>query len=200
MSDTENTKIIEIADDVDREDLFGNLDCNLRMIEEATKSEIIQRGSSLVIKGGDSELASGIVHELSAILEKGETLDEQKVRYAIGLRAEGKSYAGSNVGGDIICFTTKGRPIRPKTLGQKNYVDQIRKKMIVFGTGPNLSSASSTISPISSSVSICDILLYISSFRYSFRTYSSGINASTGISTEVSKSSSTFSPIFVRIA
>lgn len=136
MSDTENTKIIEIADDIDREDLFGNLDSNLRMIEEATKSEIIQRGSSLVIKGGDTELASGIVHELSAILEKGETLDEQKVRYAIGLKAEGKSYAGSNVGGDIICFTTRGRPIRPKTIGQKAYVKSMKKRDVVFAIGP----------------------------------------------------------------
>ena len=136
MSDTENTKIIEIADDIDREDLFGNLDSNLRMIEEATKSEIIQRGSSLVIKGGDTELSSGIVHELSAILEKGETLDEQKVRYAIGLKAEGKSYAGSNVGGDIICFTTRGRPIRPKTIGQKAYVKSMKKRDVVFAIGP----------------------------------------------------------------
>ncbi len=136
MSDTENIKIVEIGDDVDREDLFGNLDCNLRMIEEATGSEIIQREPGLVVKGGDTELASGIIHELSAMLEKGETLDEQKVRYAIGLTAEGKSYTKNNVGGDIICFTTKGRPIRPKTIGQKAYVRSIRKKDVVFAVGP----------------------------------------------------------------
>ena len=136
LSDTENIKEITIADDVDREDLFGTLDCNLRMIEEATGSEIIQRGSALVIKGGDAELASGIVHELSSMLEKGETLDEQKVRYAIGLKTEGKSYTRSNVGGDIICFTTKGRPIRPKTIGQKGYVKSMKKCDVVFAIGP----------------------------------------------------------------
>ena len=76
MTEQGNVKEIAIADDVDREDLFGTLDCNLRMIEEATGSELIQRGSRLVIKGGDADLAEGIVKELSAMLEKGEKFDE----------------------------------------------------------------------------------------------------------------------------
>ena len=136
LTEQGNVKEIAIADDVDREDLFGTLDCNLRMIEEATGSELIQRGSRLVIKGGDEDLAEGIVKELSAMLEKGEKLDEQKVRYAIGLKAEGKSYTKNNIGGDIICFTTKGRPIRPKTIGQKAYVRSMRKSDVVFAIGP----------------------------------------------------------------
>ena len=136
MTDKDNVKEIEISDAVDREDLFGTLDCNLEMIEEATESEIIQRGSHLVIKGGNVELASGIIHELSSMLERGEHLDEQKVRYAIGLKAEGRSYTENNVSGDIICFTTKGRPIRPKTIGQKAYVKSIKKRDVVFAIGP----------------------------------------------------------------
>ena len=70
MTEQGNVKEIKVGDDVDREDLFGTLDCNLRMIEEATGSELIQRGSMLVIKGGNEELAEGIVKELSAMLEK----------------------------------------------------------------------------------------------------------------------------------
>ena len=136
MTDKDNVKEIEISDAVDREDLFGTLDCNLEMIEEATESEIIQRGSHLVIKGGNVELASGIIHELSSMLERGEHLDEQKVRYAIGLKAEGRSYTENNVSGDIICFTTKGRPIRPKTIGQKAYDKSIKKRVVVFAIGP----------------------------------------------------------------
>lgn len=136
MTEKDSIKEIEVSDSVDREDLFGTLDCNLRMIEEETSSEIIQRGSKLIIKGGDAELASGIIHELSAMLERGEALDEQKVRYAIGLKAEGKSYTENNVSRDIICFTTKGRPIRPKTIGQKAYIRSIRKRDVVFAIGP----------------------------------------------------------------
>ena len=131
-----NIKEVGIRDDIDREDLFGNLDFNLRLIEEASGSEIIQRGDGLLIKGGDSVLAAGIVDELASMLAKGETLDEQKVRYAISLKAEGKSYSDSNVTGDIICFTTRGKPVRPKTIGQKNYVKSIKKRDVVFAIGP----------------------------------------------------------------
>ena len=91
-----NIKEFSIRDDIDREDLFGNLDFNLRLIEEASGSEIIQRGSGLLIKGGDDVLAAGIVDELSNMLAKGETLDEQKVRYVISLKAAGKSYSDYN--------------------------------------------------------------------------------------------------------
>ena len=131
-----NIKEVSIRDDIDREDLFGNLDFNLRLIEEASGSEIIQRGSELLIKGGDTVLAAGIVDELASMLAKGEVLDEQKVRYAISLKAAGKSYTDSNVTGDIICFTTRGKPIRPKTIGQKNYVQSIKKRDVVFAIGP----------------------------------------------------------------
>ena len=132
----DNIKEISIRDDIDREDLFGNLDFNLRLIEEASGSEIIQRGNGLLIKGGDNTLAAGIVDELASMLAKGETLDEQKVRYAISLKAEGKSYSDSNVTGDIVCFTTRGKPVRPKTIGQKNYVNSIKKRDVVFAIGP----------------------------------------------------------------
>ncbi len=131
-----NIKEVSIRDDIDREDLFGNLDFNLRLIEEASGSEIIQRGSELLIKGGDTVLAAGIVDELASMLAKGEALDEQKVRYAISLKAAGKSYTDSNVTGDIICFTTRGKPVRPKTIGQKNYVQSIKKRDVVFAIGP----------------------------------------------------------------
>lgn len=136
MTEKENIREIKVSDSVDREDLFGTLDFNLKLIEEATESEIIQRGSDLIIKGGNAELAEGIIHELSALLERGESLDEQKVRYTIGLKAEGKSFSESNVSGDIICFTTRGKPIRPKTIGQKAYIRSIRKRDVVFAIGP----------------------------------------------------------------
>ena len=136
MSDSLDIREITVDDSVDREDLFGNLDFNLKLIEDATKTEIIQREGKLVLKGGDIDLATGILDELASMLAHGESLDEQKVRYAIALKTNGKSFSAENVGGDIICFTTRGKPIRPKTIGQKAYVRSIRKKDVVFAIGP----------------------------------------------------------------
>ncbi len=98
--------------------------------------DIFQRDNGLLLKGEDLDTAEGILRELTAVLEKGEPLDKQKVSYIIGLQQEGLSYSESNVSKDVICFTHKGKPLKPKTVGQKNYVNSIRKKDIVFGVGP----------------------------------------------------------------
>ena len=71
-----------------------------------------------------------------SVLEKGEKLDEQKINYIADLSDRGISYKEENLGRDIICFTHEGKPLRAKTIGQKTYVDSIRKKDIVFGIGP----------------------------------------------------------------
>lgn len=132
----EELKRLQIADDIDRAELFGIMDQNLNLIKECTGVEIIQRDDCLLLKGENTELAEGIINELIDILHSGEKLDQQKVNYAISLMEEGISYKANNVGKDIICFTCKGRPLKPKTLGQKFYVDSIRQKDIVFGIGP----------------------------------------------------------------
>lgn len=129
-------KKIEIAEDVDRTELFGNLDANLDLIRDATGAGIFQRNGCLLIRGGETELAEEIINELADILHRGAKLDTQKVSYVIRLKKQGLSYEGSNVGKDALCFTCKGRPIKPKTLGQKKYADSIRKKDIVFAIGP----------------------------------------------------------------
>ncbi|MGN1142950.1 MAG: PhoH family protein [Anaerovoracaceae bacterium] len=127
---------IQISQTIDRTELFGNLDSNLTRIREATGVDIFQRDDGLILKGEDLDTAEGIIRELTAVLEKGEPLDTQKVSYIIGLQQEGLSYSESNVSKDVICFTHKGKPLKPKTVGQKNYVNSIRKKDIVFGVGP----------------------------------------------------------------
>ena len=127
---------IQIPQTIDRTELFGNLDSNLTLIREATEVDIFQRDDGLILKGEDPDTAEGIIRELTAVLEKGEPLDKQKVSYIIGLKQEGLSYSESNVSKDVICFTHKGKPLKPKTVGQKNYVNSIRKKDIVFGVGP----------------------------------------------------------------
>lgn len=125
-----------LPDDIDRSELFGNMDANLRIINETLKADIIQRGNELIIKGNDSDKAQKILNELVSMLSNGEKLDSQKVGYVISLAERGVSYSKSDVDKDIICYTHLGKPLKPKTIGQKAYVKAIRDKDIVFGIGP----------------------------------------------------------------
>ena len=135
-STSEELRKIQIEDDVDRIELFGNMDANLNLIKEHTGTEIFQRDNCLLLRGGQEELAEGILKELMVLLESGEHLDLQKVNYIISIKKQGLSYRDENVSKDIICFTSRGKPLKPKTIGQKKYVDSIRKKDVVFGIGP----------------------------------------------------------------
>ena len=137
---------LQIAEEVDRIELFGNFDSNLDLIREATGVEIFQIDDNLILKAPESvqseeslsalNLAQSIVEEFMNILASGESLGKQKAAYVIGLKKEGLSYKESNIAKDIICFTHKGKPLKPKTLGQKQYVESIRGNDIVFGIGP----------------------------------------------------------------
>ena len=127
---------VEVSDDIDRSELFGGLDKNLRLIEENLKVDIIQRDDSLILKGEYASRAEKIIKEMMSVLEKGGKLDEQKINYIADLSDMGISYREENPGKDIICFTHEAKPLRAKTIGQKTYVDSIRKKDIVFGIGP----------------------------------------------------------------
>jgi len=127
---------VPISETVDRGELFGGLDKNLKIIEERFQVDIIQRDNELLLKGKEKKEAAGVIQEMMDVLEKGEKLDEQKINYITELKDEGLSYGRENVSRDIICFTHEGKPLKPKTIGQKGYVDTIRKKDVVFGIGP----------------------------------------------------------------
>ena len=127
---------VPISETVDRGELFGGLDKNLKIIEERFQVDIIQRDNELLLKGKEKKAAAGVLQEMMDVLEKGEKLDEQKINYITELKDEGISYGKENVSRDIICFTHEGKPLKPKTIGQKSYVDTIRKKDVVFGIGP----------------------------------------------------------------
>ncbi len=148
-------KTVNIEDTIDRRELFGNLDANLNLISEATGVEIFQRDNDLLIKpvrtvgfkfdGAEAEeendnesveTAAKILRELMEILKSGEQLDTQKVSYVTSLAMEGKSYRESDISRDIIGFTTKGKPIKAKTIGQRNYVKAIEKNGVTFAIGP----------------------------------------------------------------
>ena len=129
-------KAIIIEDTFDRGELFGNLDCNLKLIEEHLGVVIIQRDNMLTIKGDKLETAEKVINELMTLIEKGEKLDTQQVTYIIDLCKQGISYAESHMDKDIVCYTHMGKPLKPKTLGQKYYIKSMRNKDVVFGIGP----------------------------------------------------------------
>ena len=127
---------LTVNESVERSELFGSMDRNLRGIEEKCHVMIIQRDNQLLIRGDRAKEAAGIIKEMSDVLRRGEKLDQQKIGYIMDLNREGISYGEQNVSKDIICFTHEGRPLRPKTVGQRKYVEAIREKDIVFGIGP----------------------------------------------------------------
>ena len=132
-------KKIEITQEIDRRELFGNLDVNLDIIKEETGVEIFQRDNTLILRAEEQagiDHAEHVIGEMTAVIQAGEVLDKQKMQYIIALDKEGVSYSQSKVDKDIICFTHKGKPLKPKTLGQKQYVNSIRYKDVVFGIGP----------------------------------------------------------------
>lgn len=129
-------KKVPISDTIDRRELFGGLDQNLKIIEDNLKVDIIQRDNELILKGENLAKAEELLNEMMGVLEKGEKLNQQKINYIADLTSEGISYKKENVEKDIICFTHDGKPLKPKTIGQRGYVESIRKKDIVFGIGP----------------------------------------------------------------
>ena len=129
-------RVVNLDGDVDRRELFGNLDENLRLIEEKLDVSIVQRDNSLIIIGREAGKAEETIKEFVKVLAQGEALDKQKAGYIMSLKSDGISYHESAVGKDIICFTHAGKPLRPKTVGQQKYVNSIRSKEIVFGIGP----------------------------------------------------------------
>ena len=118
--------------------LFGSFDENIKYVQKAFNVEIVTRGSDLKILGdveGVSK-ATRAINGLLNLINKGETLNEQNIRYVISLVNEDNDEGLSVMGGDSICLTSKGKPIKPKTLGQKKYIESIKSNTIVFGVGP----------------------------------------------------------------
>ena len=118
--------------------LFGSFDENVRMIENEYNVEIINRGGVIKVTGEDVDVvkASKALQGLIMLINKGEQLTAQKVRYCISLVNEGNDDKLPSIASDCICITTSGKPVKPKTLGQKKYVEMINKNTIVFGVGP----------------------------------------------------------------
>ena len=138
MESFENNKEVRIMIDDPHKttELFGNMDKNLNIINESFNVNIIQRQDEVIIRGKDAVKAERALSELRRIINSGETLDTQKVNYVIKLEKEGVSFSENNINKDIICVTYQGKTIKPKTLGQKYYTDNMKNNDVVFGIGP----------------------------------------------------------------
>ena len=123
--------------------LFGSYDVNARMLERAFGVSVRNRASeeydAVVISGEDTdnvERVAEAVRYLKDMARYNDELSEQQVAYVIDMIKEGKRAELASFGSDCICITTRGKPIKAKTVGQKNYVEAITKNTVVFGIGP----------------------------------------------------------------
>ena len=118
--------------------VFGSFDENVRRIEDALSVRIINRGTDLKVTG-DEEMVDKAVRTLEGLLSiasRGETIDEQRVRYLITLVSEGNEDQISQIARDVVCITAKGKPIKAKTVGQQTYMKAIQKNTVTIGVGP----------------------------------------------------------------
>jgi len=118
--------------------LFGNFDQNIKFVEEETGVQIIARGTQLRITGEEANvnLAANVIAKLLDMIRNRETLDISRIGYAIQLARSGREDVINELMSDVICVSHRGKQIKCKTLGQKQYVNAISKNDIVFGIGP----------------------------------------------------------------
>lgn len=118
--------------------IFGMQDAYVKKLERDFQVTIVDRNGKVVITGEENHVktVSNILIQLTKISERGNEIEEQSINYAIEMGMEEKENILTEIDKDVICHTTNGKPIKPKTLGQKQYVDAIRENMIVFGLGP----------------------------------------------------------------
>lgn len=118
--------------------IFGMQDIYVKKLERDFNVTIVDRNGGVTVTGREDMVrkAAGVLKQLTIISERGNEIEEQSVDYAITMGMEERENVITEIDSDCICHTVSGKPIKPKTLGQKAYVDAIRNHMIVFGLGP----------------------------------------------------------------
>ena len=118
--------------------LFGSFDENIKLIEKEFNVSVISRGSDLKVVGEAENVQKGAraINGLLTLINHGEALSDQNVRYVLSLVNEGSEDKLEQMTADCICISAKGKPIKPKTLGQKKYIESIRSNTITLGVGP----------------------------------------------------------------
>ncbi len=118
--------------------LFGSFDENIKLIESQYNVRIISRGSEIKVNGEAENVSKAVraINGLLTLINRGEALSEQNVRYVLSLVKEGNEDKLTEMTCDCVCITAKGKPIKPKTLGQKKYLECIKNNTITLGAGP----------------------------------------------------------------
>jgi len=118
--------------------VFGSFDENIRIMEDELHIRVVSRDGELKISGEAEDVRLGVraVESLLQLSARGEAIGEQNVRYLIGLVRSGQEEKLGELARDVICITAKGRPIKPKTIGQKTYLEAIKKSGVTLGIGP----------------------------------------------------------------
>ena len=119
-------------------DIFGSFDENIGILEKELGITVLNRNTELKVVGEEAkaERAVRVIESLLVLSSKGEGINEQNIRYAIGLVEENKESQIAELSKDIICITTKGKPIKPKTIGQRDYINAVQSHTITLGVGP----------------------------------------------------------------
>lgn len=131
-------KIVQIENESQLSELFGQLDSNIRQIEKSYDVSIINRDGNIKIVGEDSAVSHAVksVQALIKMTQNGQILSDQTIRYVTSIVAEGAEQQLEDLGKDGVCVTSSGKIVRPRTIGQKNYIDEIKNNTIVLGIGP----------------------------------------------------------------
>ena len=118
--------------------LFGSFDENVKLIEQVYGVKIVGRDSEIKVSGEPESVAKAVktIESLLTLINRGEALSEQNVRYCISMVNEGSEEKIETLAGDCICVTSKGKPVKPKTFGQKKYCNTIKENTITIGVGP----------------------------------------------------------------
>ncbi len=118
--------------------LFGNFDQNINLIEKEYDVAIICRGTDIKITGDTENIdrAARAISSLITLLNKGESINDQNIRYVFSLVSDGAEEKVEMLAQDCVCITAKGKPIKPKTLGQKKYIQALSENTITLGIGP----------------------------------------------------------------
>ena len=131
-------QIIQVERMEEAVSLFGSYDSNIRLLEQEYDVKVIIRDTQIKVSGEQPGVMTAVkaINGLLHLINSGEQLTEQNVRYVMTLVREGAEDTVRQLGGDTLCVTTKGKPIKPKTLGQKAYISAIQKNTVTLGIGP----------------------------------------------------------------
>ena len=132
-----DTQVLEMSERA-AQNIFGQFDEYVKIIERTLKVDVIFRDDKIKVSGPTPNVkrAAGVITELKKLSDRGNTITRQNVDYALSLAMEDRETELAKIDEEIICHTIQGKPVKPKTVGQKDYVDAIRKNMVVFGIGP----------------------------------------------------------------